>query len=488
MLVLGRYYICIEVILDYAAKDVIFLSFSSIEFLLCFLPVFLLLYGVTPKRYKNVTLVLGSFFFYAMGELKFLPLLMASVVMNFLLAYQFAVVPRQRGKSRRQKRYKIIKKNRMLLGAAAVINIGVLALFKVGMGDTGLPLGISFYTFQVMSYLIDVYRGEQRKETSLIRFATYMCMFPQLVSGPIVVYGEVRDELRNREFTAESLQQGLKVFTIGLASKVLLADRIGLLWQQVQVTGFASISTPLAWIAAVAYSLKIYFDFYGYSLMAVGLGRILGFELPENFREPYMAGSVRDFYRRWHVTLGRWFCKYVYIPLGGNRRGELRTVVNLLVVWIFTSIWHGGTENFLIWGLLLWLLIVIERQLEALGITRIFRFGVLKVIPHLYLLAVIPVTWMCFAITDISQLQIYMGRMFGTLEGIRVSAKDWLKALETYWHLFAIGFAACTPVVKKLFARWKDSLVGMIVLAALFWLCVWRLSVEGQNPFMYVDF
>lgn len=464
------------------------LIFSSIEFLLCFLPIFLLLYGVTPKRFKNVTLVLGSFFFYAMGELKYLPLLMASVLVNFLLAYQFSVVPKQKGKSRKQKRFKVIKKNRRVLALAVVLNIGVLVLFKVGMDDASLPLGISFYTFQVLSYLIDVYRGEQRKETSLTRFAVYLCMFPQLVSGPIVAYGEVREELRNREFTAESLQQGLKVFTIGLASKVLLADRLGLLWQQVQVTGFESISTPLSWIAAVAYSLKIYFDFYGYSLMAIGLGRMLGFELPENFREPYMAGSVREFYRRWHMTLGRWFCKYVYIPLGGNRRGELRTVVNLLAVWLLTSVWHGGSLNFLIWGLLLWLFIVFERQLEALGITKIFRRGLMKVIPHLYLLAVIPVTWMCFAITDMSQLQIYLGRMFGTLEGIRVSAKDWLKALETYWYLFAVGFVACTPAVKKLFIRWKDSFVGMIVLAALFWLCVWRLGVEGQNPFMYSNF
>lgn len=462
--------------------------FSSIEFLLYFLPIFLLLYGVTPKRFKNVTLVLGSFFFYAMGELKYLPLLMVSVAVNFLLAYQFSVVPRQKGKNRKQKRFKVIKKNRRWLAVAVVFNIGVLVLFKVGVDDAGLPLGISFYTFQVMSYLIDVYRGEQRKETSLTRFAVYLCMFPQLVSGPIVAYGEVREELRNREFTAESLQQGLKVFTIGLASKVLLADRLGLLWQQVQVTGFESISTPLAWIAAVAYSLKIYFDFYGYSLMAIGLGRIVGFELPENFREPYMAGSVREFYRRWHMTLGRWFRKYVYIPLGGSRKGELRTVVNLLAVWLLTSVWHGDTVNFLIWGLLLWLFIVFERLLEALGITKIFRRGLMKVIPHLYLLAVIPVTWMCFAITDMSQLQIYLGRMFGTLEGIRVSAKDWLKALETYWYLFAVGIVACTPAAKKLFVRWKDSFVGMVLLAVLFWLCVWRLGVEGHNPFMYSNF
>ena len=435
-----------------------------------------------------MTLLLGSLIFYAMGELKFLPLLMVSVLANFLLGLQFVNISRQKGKGRKQKRIRGIKKNKRLLAIAVVGNIGVLVLFKVGMGEEGLPLGISFYTFQVLSYLIDVYRGEQRKETSLVRFANYICMFPQLVSGPIVMYGEVREELWERKFTAEGIQQGLKVFTVGLAAKVLLADRIGLLWREVQVTGFESISTQLAWIAAVAYSLKIYFDFYGYSLMAVGLGRMLGFELPENFREPYMAGSVRDFYRRWHITLGRWFRQYVYIPLGGSRRGELRTFFCLLVVWFLTSIWHGRTANFLIWGLLILLFILLERQLEALGITKIFKRGVLKVIPHLYLLAVIPVTWICFAITDFSQLQVYWGRMFGTLEGIRVSTADWQKALETYWYLFVIGFLACTPLLKRLFQRWKDSFVGMLVLALLFWLCVWRLRVEGLNPFMYSNF
>ena len=188
------------------------------------------------------------------------------------------------------------------------------------------------------------------------------------------------------------------------------------------------------------------------------------------------------------MTLGRWFRQYVYIPLGGSRKGELRTFCSLFVVWLLTSIWHGGTENFLLWGLLIWLFILLERQLEGLGVTKLFKRGVLRAIPHLYLFAVIPVTWICFAITDFSQLQVYWGRMFGTLEGIRVSTADWRKALETYWYLFGIGFLACTPLLKRLFHRWKDSIVGMLVLAALFWLCVWRLRVEGQNPFMYSNF
>lgn len=456
--------------------------------MLLFLPAFLILYRLFPDRMKNAVLLIGSLIFYAFGEPKYLLLLMVSVLVNYMVALHLGQGTRQRGKNKKQKKSKYEKRRRWLYIGALIGNIGVLVLFKAGSGDAGLPLGISFYTFQIVSYLIDVYRGEQKRETSFIRLATYITMFPQLISGPIVSYGEVRDSLRECKFTVEGLEDGLKIFTMGLASKVLLADRLRFLWQEVQVTGFESISTPLAWMAAIAYSMKIYFDFYGYSLMAIGLGRILGFELPENFRTPYMACSVRDFYRRWHITLGRWFCRYVYIPLGGNRKGELRTVCNLLAVWALTAIWHGNTANFLIWGMMLWLLIVLERQLSALGAGRIFEKGPMRAFPHLYLWAVIPVTWMCFAIGDVAQLQIYLGRMFGITAGIRVSAGDWMKALQNYWYLLAIGALACTPLLQKWFGKWKDNSFCKLILAALFWLCVWRLQVEGQNPFMYFKF
>lgn len=415
-------------------------------------------------------------------------LLMISVLINYMIGLHLEQSKRQKGKDKIQRKNKYEKRRCRLFVVAIIGNIGVLAFFKIVSGKTGIPLGISFYTFQMMSYLIDVYRGEQRKETSFVRLATYVTMFPQLISGPIVSYGEVRDSLRERSFSAETLEEGMKVFTVGLAFKVLLADRLGLLWHDVQVTGFESISTPLAWLAAIAYSMKIYFDFYGYSLMAVGLGKVLGFELPENFRTPYMACSVRDFYRRWHITLGRWFCRYVYIPLGGNRRGELRTVCNLLAVWLLTAIWHGSTANFLIWGMLLWLLIVFERQLSALGCDKVFEKRLLKWIPHLYLWIVIPVTWVCFAVTDVSQLQIILGRMFGVVKGISVGAGDWVKALQDYWYLLGIGAVACTPALQKVFQRWKDNVFCKLILVALFWLCIWRLQVEGQNPFMYFRF
>lgn len=462
--------------------------FSSIEFLLFFLPIFLFFYAVTPRRYRNLTLVAGSLIFYAFGELRYLALLVALVTVNFIIGLFLGLNTPNQGKHENNKAASGGPRHRLLLGVAVAGNIGILIGFKLWAGEDGLPLGISFYTFQMVSYLVDVSRRQVRRETSFFRFAAYVTMFPQLVSGPIVIYGEVRQQLRQRDWSMENLQEGLKIFTMGLGYKVLLADRIGLLWHDIQVIGFENISTPMAWLGAVAYSLRLYFDFYGYSLMAVGLGRMLGFSLPYNFNVPYMAVSVRDFYRRWHMTLGRWFQRYIYIPLGGSRKGKLRTVCNLAVVWLVTSLWHGGTANYLIWGMLLCLCIIVERQLEEKGVTALFRKGVLRVIPHLALWIVIPVSWVCFAIPDLPQLQVYLSRMFHVTAGIRVNGMDWKNAIGTYWQLLGIGFLACTPLVRRLYGRWKDSLPGLVVLAVLFWTCVWRLQMEGQNPFMYFSY
>jgi len=517
--------------------------FNSIEFLLFFLPVFLALYAMAPGKIKNMILLSGSLIFYTLGELKTLPVLLVSVLVNYLFGrflgnrggrtsesrpgkesgrkknengdgkqnigyYErkeksLQVINIQRGNQelRRQKeggekagtesgkenrREKPDIKKRILFLAALLFNIGLLAAFKYA--GNGLPLGISFYTFQNLAYLIDVYRGEMERETSLIRFAAGVVMFPKLISGPITGYGELREALHSREFSLRSIQEGLKVFTMGMAAKVLLADQVGLLWRDVQVAGFESVSTPLAWLGAVSYSLMLYFDFYGYSLMAAGLGRMIGFTLPENFKNPYMALTVRDFYRRWHMTLGRWFCRYVYIPLGGNRKGEFRTVCNLLAVWVLTAVWHGSTANFLIWGLLLWIVIVIERQLEALGVRKLLDRGAGRVLSHFVLWIVIPVSWMCFAITDVGQLQLFLGRMFHVVPALYVSPGDWRRALADFGLLLGIGMFACTPVLQKLFRRFKDSLPGAVVLAVLFWWCIWRIQMGEQNPFMYRNF
>lgn len=445
--------------------------FSSVEFILYFLPAFFLAYGITPAKYRNVTLLAGSLIFYALGEPRFLALLVLSVLVNFLLGLHL-------GQGNRN-----LARKRLLIAVGIIGNTALLVAFKVGMREGGIPLGISYYTFQMLSYLIDIYRGENQRERSFVKFAAYVIMFPQLTAGPIVKYGEVRTELGLRKLKAEKLQDGLGTFVVGLSYKVLLADRIGLLWHEVQVTGIESISTPLAWVAAIAYSMKIYFDFYGYSLMAIGLGRMLGFELPENFRTPYMAHSVREFYRRWHITLSRWFCSYVYIPLGGNRKGELRTIFNLLVVWLLTSVWHGDTLNFLLWGGILAFCIILERQLHRLAFIRHC-----KVLPRLYLWTVIPITWMCFANTDFTQLCTYLGKMFGMNVGVSMVSTDWQSALWNYSYLFVISFICCTGVVQRVYDKWKHTIVGKLVLAVLLWISVGRLIVEGNNPFMYFRF
>lgn len=454
--------------------------FNSTEFLLGFLPVFILLYYATQVKYRNIILLVGSIFFYAYGEPVYVLLLIASIVLNFTVA-KFIGKKRKRNNWRRRRLYV----------CAVVLNVLVLALFKwlpvFGSGlpfaDIGMPLGISFYTFQILSYLTDVYRGEIVAERSFVKTAAYISMFPQLVSGPIVRYEEVSETFKAPKMNAEDFDSGLKTFVCGLALKVLLADRLAILWHEIQTTGFISISTPLAWLGAFGYSLQIYFDFYGYSLMALGLGSILGFSLPENFRMPYMADSVREFYRRWHMSLKNWLQKYVYIPLGGSRKGKLRTVLNLLAVWILTSLWHGGSLNFLLWGLSLWLLITLERVLFSQ-----WKFGKYNIPGHLYVWLVIPLTWICFAITDLQELGIYFGRLFGFIEGVSVYSGDFVKALSNYGIFLCIGMILCTPFPEKLYKRLKDSLLGMLLLAVLFWLCIWRIQAEGNNPFMYLRF
>lgn len=432
-----------------------------------------------------MVLVLGSLIFYAYGEPKYLPLLIVSVYVNYYIGLclgstkDYSRFAEEEAAGRRSGE----KSKKILLVAAIVLNIGVLTLFKTHSGEWGLPLGISFYTFQILSYLIDVYKGTIRCEKSLLRMAVYVTMFPKLLSGPIIGYQEVERELSDRRVTAFGIQEGLKTFVLGLALKVLIADRVGYLWHEVQVTGFESISTGLAWLAAIAYSMKIYFDFYGYSLMAKGVGRMLGFQLPDNFNHPYMARSVREFYRRWHMTLGNWFCKYVYIPLGGSRGEEIQTIRNLLIVWVLTSLWHGNTSNFLIWGMLLWVCIVIERVVSK------HEIGKESVIfPHIYLWTVIPISWMCFAITDPYQLKIYLGRMFAIVPGVNIPAGDWQEALQDYGWLLWLAVLGTTPLFEWLFKKLRRNFVGMLILAILFWICVGRLLVEGNNPFMYFNF
>ena len=322
------------------------MAFDSFEFLFRFLPVFFMIYYLTQPRYRNALLLVGSFVFYASGRVEHAALLAVCVLVNFWCA-------------RRMEKQE--KGRKLWLWAALTYDFSVLIFFKYTGLAGALPLGISFYTFQITGYMIDVYRKKFPAEQSLLKLGTYLTMFSQLASGPIVNYGEVREALGKRELSAEGLEEGLRMLILGLGAKVLVADRIGLLWNDIQTIGFASISTPLAWMGAFGYSLELYFDFAGYSMMAIGIGKMLGFAIPENFHFPYMSKSVTEFWRRWHITLGRWFREYVYIPLGGNRKGKARTFLNLIVVWSLTALWHGSKLNFLIWGGALLALMLVEK-------------------------------------------------------------------------------------------------------------------------------
>lgn len=473
--------------------------FNSIDFLLKFLPIFIFLYLITPRKCKNVTLIVGSFFFYASCGLENLFLLSVMILFDYGAGRCIGAIDQLNRESGKK-----AKARGLLFAVAVAANLSVLFWYKTAPGET-FPVGLSFYIFQSISYLADVYRREIRAEASFTRYAAYISMFPHLASGPVVYYSEVEPELRQRRCSMKLADEGMKQFAAGLVCKVLLADQAAILWNDIQVRGFISISTPLAWLGAYAYSMQLYFDFCGYSMMAVGLGKMLGFRLPDNFNLPYAATCIRDFYRRWHITLGRWFSKYVYIPLGGNRKGLARTLLHLLAVWLLTALWHGSSVNFLIWGLTLWFFISLEKILDVVGkrkqsgresaqdgasvrekgSVRRFLAGCFS---HLYVWLVIPVTWVCFAIEELDQLVIYLGRMTGMTDGVNVNPADFANAVQDYGILLAVCVFACTPWAKKLYEKHKDGVIGMAVLAVLFWQCVYRILLEGNNPFMYLDF
>ena len=448
--------------------------FSSFEFLFRFLPAFLIIYFITPKKFRNAVLFLGSIAFYTYGEAQYVLLLLASATVNYVIARSMYKTPED-GRGRKQA---------VLLILAICYDFGMLFFFKYSGLTTKLPLGISFYTFQIAAYVIDVYRGIVPAEKSYVNLGTYLTMFPQLIAGPIVNYTGVSSCLKRRTVTARDFESGVRILVIGLGSKVIIADRVGMLWNNVQTIGFNSISTPLAWLGAVAYSMELYFDFAGYSMMAIGLGKMLGFQIPVNFRFPYISKSVTEFWRRWHITLGRWFRDYVYIPLGGSRKGRLRTMFNLFAVWILTALWHGAGYNFLIWGGML---------LGALFLEKLFLLPFLqksKVIGHVYLLLFVPVTWMAFTITDVHQLGIYLTRMFPFVNAHTgmVNSMDYIKYLKDYDSLLAMGVLFATPVPAVIYGRIKRGMLGTLAIAVIFALSMYYLAVSANNPFLYFNF
>ena len=456
-------------------------SFSSLEFIFRFLPVFLILYYIVPCKYREIAFLAGSLIFYAVGEPVFILALVAATLLNYL----FATLSWKVGEGFELHEWQKRRRKQFMI-RAVVMDVAILTVFKLlgaFVDHSLLPLGISYYIFKMISFQVDLYRKKMWEKPKLKNVALYFMMFPQAVSGPIMRNHEGEFEL-SKEWDAEQLEDGLKYFILGLGMKVLLADKLAILWNDLQMIGFQSISTPLAWLGAAGYSLRLYFDFWGYSLMASGILVMLGYNFIENFNHPYASKSISEFYRRWHITLGSWFRDYVYIPMGGSRCGRGRLFLNLAVVWLLTGIWHGNGVNYVIWGVVLGVLIIGEKFVYGKYLDKI------PVLGSLYVLFLIPLTWVVFAITDLKQLGVYFGRLFPLIggAGISVNQQDIIRYGQNYWIYFAAGIVLCIPGVFRFFEKHKKNPAAILLLAVVFWYSVYFLSSSAGNPFMYLNF
>lgn len=465
------------------------MSFTTIEFMFRFLPIFLIVYYVVPTRYKNMILLIGSFVFYAWGQHFYLLLLMLSIVVNYTFG-------RLIGERRAQKK--------PLLVLGLIYNFGLLVFFKytnffieninalltathiqIPTISVVMPLGISFYTFQVVSYLVDVYRGEQRPVKNIINLGVYIAMFPQVTSGPIGLYSELEPTLLRRHCSVLNLESGLKTFILGMGAKMLLANPMGTLWAGMSRYGYETLSCPYAWLGAFGYSFQLYFDFAGYSLMAMGLGQMLGLYVPKNFDHPYISGSMAEFWRRWHMTLGRWFKKYLYFPLGGSRCSFAKTIRNTFVVWAFTGLWHGASWNFVLWGLIFFVLLTIER----LGLGKLLAKT--KVLKHIYVIFLIPLTWVVFALPNMQDIGTYFSRLFPFFADNTasfVNTKDVIRALHDYWYLLIACVVFCLPFPSRWYEKHKNSKLVILGLVLIYLMSVYKMQTQTSNPFLYYQF
>lgn len=457
--------------------------FSKPIFLFGFLPVVLLLYFIAPRKLRNTVLLITSLIFYAWGEPKLVILMICTILSDYiagLILDKFSACP---GKSK------------CVLIVTLTVNIGLLAYFKyanfiidninaitggiINPVNIALPIGISFYTFQALSYVIDVYKQRVTVEKNILNFATYVTLFPQLIAGPIVQYKTVADELSHRQETIPLFAEGVWRFAVGLSKKVILANQIGAIWNEISGSAEA-ITAGKAWIGAIAFTFQIYFDFSGYSDMAIGLGKMFGFNFLENFNYPYISKSITEFWRRWHISLGTWFKEYVYIPLGGNRRGLLRQILNILIVWALTGLWHGASWNFVIWGLYFGIILVIEK-------TFLLKFleKIPAVFSHLYSLILIVFGWVIFECGS-GGIAAYIKAMLGI--GVNLWSNDTAYILKKSILLIAVCAVCSTQVGKRIAARFKDGIWKSAVIAILLILSVIFLAGDSYNPFLYFRF
>lgn len=466
--------------------------FSSIVFLFTFLPAVMILYYLLPVRFRNVILLLASLVFYAWGEPVYLFLMLLSILFNYFSGLDIA----------RNLQDKRAAKQSLVFNL--IINLAVLGFFKyegfvldtlngilpvhISYHALPLPIGISFYTFQILSYIIDVYRGNVKVQTNLPNFALYVTMFPQLIAGPIVQYADVDEQLASREISRTKFGEGSMYFIRGLAKKVLLANTSGMIFTEVSGLAKDNIAVMTAWLGAFAYMFQIYFDFSGYSDMAIGLGKMFGFEFNMNFNYPYVSKSITEFWRRWHISLSSWFRDYVYIPLGGNRVSKIKHIRNLLIVWFLTGLWHGAAWNFVAWGLYYGVILIIEKYLLSPVLDRLP-----DVVRHIYSIVLVVIGWVLFLSSSFGQAADYIRVMFGA--GAHGFAdRESMYLLTSNLILWLILIFGSTPLVHFRYEhmlrskKWNTTIINSVVYAALFIVCIAYLVTETYNPFLYFRF
>lgn len=459
--------------------------FSSLTFLYAYLPIVLIVYFIVPPSWRNITLFIVSLFFYGWGEPLYVLIMLFSILLNWWAGKLIHRDP-SRAKCRL---ILIITLNLLLLGFFKYWDFFAENLHRIGLTflpllHLNLPIGISFYTFQAMSYPIDIYRGQAEPQKSFVNFGAYVTMFPQLIAGPIIRYVDVAQQLIKRKINAASFADGICRFTVGLCKKVLLANSIGAVYTDIIALPNSQMTTLTAWIGIFSYAMQIYFDFSGYSDMAIGLGKMLGFSFSENFNYPYIATSVTDFWRRWHISLSAWFRDYVYIPLGGNRKGLKRQLFNIAVVWLLTGFWHGAAWNFILWGTLYGVVLMLE---------KIFLLKILNRLPkwigRIYTMLIVLVAWVLFANTNLNAALRYIQMLFGST-GMLADAMTFYY-FRDHFALFLISLAACTPIAHTRFnplrRRHARFLIPILVPIALF-ICTAFIVSSSYNPFLYFRF
>ena len=456
--------------------------FSSITFLYIFLPIMLILYFIVPSKLKNAVMILASLIFFAWGEIRYILIMLILAVMDFVCGN---LITKNIGNKKKMRLYLFIDVGVNLLilfffkySDFIIANINNLTGFNIPLLNIPLPIGVSFNTFQSLSYIIDVYRGTVKCEKSFYNYLTYTTLFPQIIAGPIVRYETVDEELETKNISKDNFSLGMQRFIIGLGKKVLIANNVGKLWNILETGLYAQNTALLSWIGILAFALQIYFDFSGYSDMAIGLAKIFGMDFDENFNYPYISRSITEFWRRWHITLGSWFRDYIYIPLGGNRKGLAKQIRNIIIVWFLTGAWHGASWNFILWGLYFGIILILEK----LFILKILE-KIPKIFSHIYSIFLILIGWVIFAFEDLKLVKEYFVNLFNFENLFNNEALYYLK---NYGFILIVGIILSTPIVKKI--KLKNSFILSCIYIMIFILSTASLVTDTFNPFLYFRF